>query len=362
MKKLNSNTTLLTAILLLSPVALIPLSAQASHVEVSIKSDIGLFYQQLSEYGQWLRNPKYGLVWNPGATPPHWRPYSLGDWSYVDASGWMWSSDWSWGWATFHYGRWYHDNEYGWCWVPGTRWAPAWVAWRMGNGYVGWAPLPPEVDVVPGAELSKADRAAINQVPESAWTYVRVENLGRDKLLPYILPAARNATLMELSSDITNYRWNADQVVNVGPDLNRIASVVNPPVVHRTLIDVTFPKGVQATRVAETELAVFRPHLVLANEMPEPVINQLPNRNIDVEQLKKQHETQRQVLISHQNVERTDLERHHNELKKRPPVGATAQKLEAWIAQEQQNLRRHHEVESELLRKRQQREGSAAAR
>src|SRR6185369_4273322 len=32
----------------------------------------------------------------------------------------------------------------GWCWVPGTEWAPSWVDWRYGEGFVGWAPLPPD--------------------------------------------------------------------------------------------------------------------------------------------------------------------------------------------------------------------------
>src|SRR5262249_44023310 len=36
---------------------------------------------------------------------------------------------------------------YGWIWVPRTEWAPAWVAWRSGAGYVGWAPLPPSATV-----------------------------------------------------------------------------------------------------------------------------------------------------------------------------------------------------------------------
>lgn len=31
----------------------------------------------------------------------------------------------------------------GWVWVPGVEWAPAWVSWRVGGGYIGWAPLPP---------------------------------------------------------------------------------------------------------------------------------------------------------------------------------------------------------------------------
>ena len=63
----------------------------------------------------------------------------------ADEDGWLWASDEEWGWATCHYGRWFFDDRYGWVWVPGRDWAPAWVAWRFGGGYVGWAPLPPQV-------------------------------------------------------------------------------------------------------------------------------------------------------------------------------------------------------------------------
>ena len=48
----------------------------------------------------------------------------------------------SWGVVTYHYGRWYEDPREGWVWVPGSTWAPAWVSWREGGGYCGWALRP----------------------------------------------------------------------------------------------------------------------------------------------------------------------------------------------------------------------------
>jgi hypothetical protein len=69
-----------------------------------------------------------------------WRPYCNGYWQRTDA-GWYWASDEPWGWATYHYGRWGFTDEYGWYWVPQTEWAPAWVSWHTGGGYIGWAPL-----------------------------------------------------------------------------------------------------------------------------------------------------------------------------------------------------------------------------
>jgi hypothetical protein len=84
-------------------------------------------------------------VWQPtvavGST--NWRPYSDGYWAYTD-QGWTWVSYEDFGWATYHYGRWVRLRDRGWFWVPGYTWAPAWVSWRTGGDYIGWAPLPPD--------------------------------------------------------------------------------------------------------------------------------------------------------------------------------------------------------------------------
>ncbi len=114
-----------------------PVSAEAGSVDD--------FYDELAPYGEWVENDSYGLVWQPhrSVVGASFVPYSTsGHWQYTD-SGWMFASEWKWGWAPFHYGRWYRDPYRGWCWVPGSVWAPAWVDWRFGGGYVGWAPLPP---------------------------------------------------------------------------------------------------------------------------------------------------------------------------------------------------------------------------
>ncbi len=98
----------------------------------------------LSGYGTWDRDDVYGAIWYPapGAIATDFVPYGTqGHWVQTDA-GWYWQSDLRWGWLTFHYGRWVMVRET-WAWVPGRMFAPAWVDWRVGGGYVGWAPLPP---------------------------------------------------------------------------------------------------------------------------------------------------------------------------------------------------------------------------
>jgi hypothetical protein len=113
-----------------------------AHAQISAE-----FESALEPYGSWQPHPRFGEVWVPYDLPPGWRPYTYGRWVYTEDWGWYWVSDEEeadWGWVTFHYGRWAHDRRLGWFWVPGDEWGPAWVDWRRGDDYVGWAPLPPD--------------------------------------------------------------------------------------------------------------------------------------------------------------------------------------------------------------------------
>jgi hypothetical protein len=113
--------------------------------EANAPADVNYFYTQLSPYGTWASVEGIGWCWQPHCHSfrRDWRPYChAGHWVYTDC-GWYWQSDYSWGWAPFHYGRWHHHERCGWVWCPGREWAPAWVTWRVSNGHCGWAPLPP---------------------------------------------------------------------------------------------------------------------------------------------------------------------------------------------------------------------------
>ena len=105
------------------------------------------FYDELSPHGRWVDYPGQGYVWVPDAGED-FRPYSTnGHWVWSDNYEWVWVSDYDWGWAPFHYGRWDNDPSYGWYWVPGYEWSPAWVAWRDGGDYYGWAPIRPGISI-----------------------------------------------------------------------------------------------------------------------------------------------------------------------------------------------------------------------
>lgn len=143
----------------------------------------------LAEGGEWLDTPEYGVVWRPTTVGSDWRPYSAGRWAFTDA-GWAWVSDEPFGWAVYHYGRWAYAGDAGWIWLPGRVWAPAWVAWRWGDGYAGWCPLGPR-DVAyeePRVWVFVEQRNFLNPVQHSTVPYYEQEQ--RFSALPILAPRA----------------------------------------------------------------------------------------------------------------------------------------------------------------------------
>lgn len=83
-------------------------------------------------------------VWRPRYADYDWNPYCNGRWVFT-WRGWIWESDYDWGWACYNYGRWYWSGAYGWCWLPGRVWAPNWCIWRTHGNYCGWYPTCPRI-------------------------------------------------------------------------------------------------------------------------------------------------------------------------------------------------------------------------
>jgi hypothetical protein len=98
-------------------------------------------YEYLSEYGEWLEVPQFGMVWHPYVVAG-WEPFFHGSWSWTN-DGWAWVSYEPFGWMVYHYGYWYHRPHIGWFWMPGRIWSPARVQWYTYGDYCAWAPIPP---------------------------------------------------------------------------------------------------------------------------------------------------------------------------------------------------------------------------
>lgn len=117
--------------------------------------DMEIFYNELAPYGNWYDDPEYGYVWQPRGIQ-NFQPYYTNGYWVMTEYGNTWVSNYNWGWAPFHYGRW-HMSHIGWVWIPGNQWGPAWVDWRHGNGYYGWAPLGPSTNITIGGWRTPAD-------------------------------------------------------------------------------------------------------------------------------------------------------------------------------------------------------------
>jgi hypothetical protein len=150
------------------------------------------FYGQLSPYGQWVNTREYGRVWIPNVGPD-FQPYASGGrWVWTEWGN-TWVSDYAWGWAPFHYGRWFRDPYRGWAWVPGREWAPAWVSWRQGGGYYGWAPLGPGINV----------NVNIN-IPANYWTFVPQTYISSPRLYNYCVPRPQVVNIYQQTNIINN--------------------------------------------------------------------------------------------------------------------------------------------------------------
>jgi hypothetical protein len=241
------------------------------------------FYSNLAPYGTWIDLPEYGWCWQPtvAVIDVGWRPYcNRGRWLWSDC-GWYWQSDYSWGWAPFHYGRWHRSPAHGWVWFPDTTWAPAWVTWRYSDSYCGWAPLPPgaHFDVGLGFRFRGGHVGVgfdFGLVPD-CFTFIPTARFCDRAPWHYRLPPTQVVTIFNRTTIINNYGVgpNHRTIVNLGPGRNAIAAVSRNEIRKVALRDVnpggTFIKADRLDRDGKT-LAVFRPELPKQASAPPPEI------------------------------------------------------------------------------------------
>jgi hypothetical protein len=227
--------------------------ARADHG--SLRAEVGVYYDELSPYGNWVDDTQYGAAWCPRHSGSDWRPYSDGRW--VDSDyGWTWASDEPFGWATYHYGRWAFDPRYGWIWIPGTVWAPAWVSWQYGGGYVGWAPLPPSVgfDLNVGIRLGGLSLSAAIQPRD--YLFVSERGFLEPRVGRYAVPRTRNQDLWRRARNVTSYTVVNNRVINRGIAINNIERATGHRVPRFRVSEVN-SRG--SAGVSRDQLRVFRP-------------------------------------------------------------------------------------------------------
>lgn len=208
------------------------------------------FYNHLDPYGYWVDYPEYGYIWIPDSGPDFFPYVTNGQWVYSEY-GWTWLSDYEWGWAPFHYGRWNYDNYYGWFWVPGDEWGPAWVTWRRANGYYGWAPMRPGINVRMGMLGGSRD--------VEMWSFVRERDFGKPDIHRRHINRRNNESIFRNSTIINNtYIDNSRNVTYMsGPRPEDVGKVTGRRVNQVTINDYDRP----GSGISNSGMIIYRPQV-----------------------------------------------------------------------------------------------------
>ncbi len=218
----------------------------------------GVFYSSLGSQGEWISVDAGVYAWRPRDVAMGWRPYWFGRWAWT-SDGWYWDSDEPWAWATYHYGRWYYDDYYGWIWIPGYEWAPAWVEWRYGGDYIGWAPLGPYAVFNPRFGVTYSRRWV---TPYHYWSFVNCRYLTHDRVHTYVYRTDDNTRFIGRTRTGGSVRSENGRVITRGPDASYVERRGNVRVPRVTMVDVGSRDEARVIRSGENErIGVYRPRV-----------------------------------------------------------------------------------------------------
>jgi hypothetical protein len=205
-----------------------PPAEDAQPVEMTTVASVQAFEPALAPYGDWVNtNGVRGFRPAPALVGNDFTPYaSHGRWVSTEA-GWSFSTSLPFGWATYHYGRWWFDPMYGWIWIPDTTWGPAWVDWRYGGGYTGWAPLPPVI---------------FASYYRPRWFFVNSPYFCSHNLYQYRLPSHRHAEYLAYAQPVPYRSWRG-RTWSSGPSYHEVARVSAVPPVRTSMTTFGVPSS-----------------------------------------------------------------------------------------------------------------------
>jgi uncharacterized protein DUF6600 len=239
--------------------------------EVSFQS----FYDELTPYGEWIMITKEEIdseltkgegqgyssigddenfiyVWQPSNAGKNWKPYVNGKWEYTE-QGWIWVSEYNWGWGPYHYGRWMRFKEYGWVWMPGYVWSPAWVMWRVSDTHVGWVPLSPRAKWSSESGITEENYRV--KPKDEDWVFVQKSSFTDNLSEVNVVGAKENKNLISKSKTILNLKGEAGRIFNSGPEVREIEKSTGRSLVQK---NITSLSERNKTVVAANEIKVYR--------------------------------------------------------------------------------------------------------
>lgn len=314
---------------------------------------ISFIFDYLSNYGYWIRHRHYGYVWIPRGVHRSWRPYTYGRWVWTEF-GWTWYSYFEWGWLPFHYGRWGWDARLGWFWVPDTLWAPAWVIWRMGDIYVGWAPLPPEVEFIPGYGL----RWRNVRLPNHYWIFIEIRRFNEARLRDWIVPPERNITIINYTVVRDKISFRDNRMINDAFRPEEIERLSRRPVTRVKLQEIKKP---ESGRLTPSEMEIYKPEIKRDQLSPKSVLDEeevVSRIKTEREKIKpemeidKIHRREVELLEQTQRLELENTRKKLDEETRNLPREQREKEIEVRL----QELKKKHQEERKSLISRQQEE------
>ena len=219
------------------------------------------FYNELSPYGDWVEDYELGYMWVP-QVHRNFHPYASDGYWTMTNYGNTWVSNYSWGWAPFHYGRWLYDDYVGWAWVPGYEWAPAWVSWRSGSGYYGWAPMGPRMRM-----------NTFMDIPYSHFVFLPQRYMYQSSMDRYYNNRRRNVNIYHQTNIINNTNIYNNNTYYSGPSSRDYERETGRQVSVR---NVTNSGRAGRTTVDNRSVSIYRPEVNRgsgSNERPSSVTN-----------------------------------------------------------------------------------------
>jgi hypothetical protein len=331
--------------------------------------DTSYIYDYLTPYGMWLYQSPYGYVWIPDRVNYGWRPYTNGQWIWSDY-GWTWVSSYRWGWIPFHYGRWGWDRQLGWFWVPDTIWGPAWVSWRRGDIYIGWAPLPPEARFIFGVGINSLPYTLSN----SYWVFVEYPYFLDARLYRYVLPMERNITIINYTMVQTDIVvWN-NRIINRGIDIEYVSRAAKRRIYKHELSPLTRPGP---SRLEGNRIEMYNPDLE-RNETAEPkkvvkrdeVLDRITRTNLRSptgktqdrkdEGLENTQEEEMKTLEESQKKELNQINKKMEQEKNEAKSSEAKKKIEEEYRERITKIKKSHETEKTQIKKRHEKETEEA--
>jgi hypothetical protein len=306
-----------------------------NRVQAHPRENISLqvFYDELSNYGDWINNPQYGYVWRPDVSQ-NFRPYyTNGHWVMTEYGN-TWVSDYEWGWAAFHYGRWFYDDYDGWVWMPDTEWGPAWVSWRTGDGYYGWAPLAPRINI--NINIGRY------YVPDNYWVFIPQRCIYYPSYTRYWEPR-RNGYIINNTTIINNIYTNRNTRYYTGPGIGDVRRATRNDVPVYRIADDSRPGS---SRISRDAVSIYRPDVRKDNSRdaaPRNIAstNSRPSRESDNETISRgnsgDNAYQRPVRSNNENnndrgIQRPDMSdrsgNHNSGSSSKPDVSNRPERVE----------------------------------